>query len=553
MILGLTTLRCLICRAMDHPELEPADEECDVLIIGGALSGSSSALLLKQRDPNLRVVVVEKNTAFKRRVGEATTEVSSFFLTRVLGLTGFLAQTQISKNGLRFWYSHKGKDGSLADCSEIGGRYLSTVPAYLIDRSVLDEEILSRASAAGAQILRPASVTSVELREGKQQRVSIRQDGRTKTFLARWVIDASGVKCQIARENDWLRSNEAHPTMAVWTRWRGTRDWDAPEIASAAPDWSKGFYGIRGTATNHFVGEGWWAWWIQLKGGDVSIGAVIDQRLIDWERNAGTVGEKLRAFLAQHPAAREMMKGAEFVEGDVHFRRNLPYFSDRFAGDGFALVGDASAFIDPLYSPGMDWIAYTVFASVELILKCQAGEEAAPLIAAHNRDFSKSYARMFEALYQNKYEYLGDFDLMRVAFRLDIASYYLYVARFLYQSGPRFLAAPPFSPPQAGPFFWLMRLYNRRLAAMARSRRERGVFGSGNTGNRDLVGGFNFRLRPLFRTAIDGLCLWFSLECREGWRSWGKTSPKSTRSPEPTPSSDPVVCGEESGLNLPAH
>ncbi len=538
---------------MDQPEFEPTEEECDVLIIGGALSGSASAWLLKQRDPTLRVVVVEKNTAFKRRVGEATTEVSSFFLTRVLGLTGFLAQTQISKNGLRFWYARQSGSGTLADCSEIGGRYLSTVPAYLIDRSVLDEEILSRALAAGAKILRPASVVSVELQEGGRQRATIRQDGRNKTFLARWVIDASGIKCQLARENGWLRSNEAHPTMAVWTRWRGTRDWDSPQMAAAAPDWTKGFYGIRGTATNHFVGEGWWAWWIQLKGGDVSIGAVIDQRLVDWERSDGTVGEKLRSFLAQHPAAREMMDGAEFIEGDVHFRRNLPYFSDRFAGDGFALVGDASAFIDPLYSPGMDWIAYTVFASVELILKCRSGEEAAPLIAAHNRDFSKSYACMFEALYQNKYEYLGDFDLMRVAFRLDIASYYLYVARFLYQSGPDFLAVPPFSPPQAGPFFWLMRLYNRRLAAMARSRRERGVFGSGNTGNRDLVAGFNFRLRPLFRTAIDGLWLWLSLECIEGWRSWGRTSRKTTRARKPSPSTDPLRCGEGAGLNVHAH
>jgi flavin-dependent dehydrogenase len=43
----------------------------------------------------------------------------------------------------------------------------------------------------------------------------------------------------------------------------------------------------------------------------------------------------------------------------VHWRRNLPYFSTTYAGDGFVIVGDAGAFIDPLYSPGMDWIAFT--------------------------------------------------------------------------------------------------------------------------------------------------------------------------------------------------
>ena len=47
----------------------------DAAIVGGALSGAACALLLKRRDPSLRVVVIEKSPAFKRRVGEATTEV----------------------------------------------------------------------------------------------------------------------------------------------------------------------------------------------------------------------------------------------------------------------------------------------------------------------------------------------------------------------------------------------------------------------------------------------------------------------------------------------
>jgi hypothetical protein len=201
----------------------------------------------------------------------------------------------------------------------------------------------------------------------------------------------------------------------------------------------------------------------------VSIGAVIDQRLVDWSEQEGKVGEKLRGFLSRHPAARVMMRDAEFVEGDVHFRRNLPYWSERHAGNGFVLVGEASAFIDPLYSPGMDWIAFTASAAVELIAKCQDGEDPAPLVEKHNRDFGISYQRMFGALYQDKYDYLGDIDLMRVAFRLDIVTYYLYIVRFLYKDGPQAILKPPFSPREAGPFFRFMRFYNRRLAAMARA------------------------------------------------------------------------------------
>jgi flavin-dependent dehydrogenase len=513
------------------------DGDFDVIVIGGAMSGAATAFLLKRRDPSLRILVVEKNTAFKRRVGEATTEVSSFFLTRVLGLTNFLARTQISKNGLRFWFYREGS-GTLADCSELGGKYLSTVPAYLIDRSVLDEEMLRRAVATGAELLRPAQVKSVTLREGGQQEVVLSCDGIEKTLRARWVVDASGLKAELARANGWIRPNTDHPTLAVWSRWRNTGDWDGLDTGDA--DWGRGFYGIRGTATNHFVGEGWWAWWIQLQGGEVSIGAVIDQRLADWEKCEASVGEKLRSFLSRHPAARELLKDAEFVEGDVHFRRNLPYCSEKFAGDGFALVGDASAFLDPLYSPGMDWIAYTISATVALVSKSREGEELAPLIQKHNQDFRVSYERMFGALYRDKYEYLGDHDLMRVAFRLDIASYYLYVVRFLFQTGPQMLEIPPFSPWQAGPFFRLMALYNSRLAAMARTRRNRGEFGKNNQGRRDLVPGFNFRLGQLFRTVLEGFGLWISLELSEGWRSWfrpaGKTTAESQLvSPVPRP------------------
>src|SRR5258708_1523049 len=62
----------------------------DVAIVGGAFSGAATGLLLKRRDPALRVLIIEKSEKFDRKVGESTTEVSSCFLTRVLGLANYL-------------------------------------------------------------------------------------------------------------------------------------------------------------------------------------------------------------------------------------------------------------------------------------------------------------------------------------------------------------------------------------------------------------------------------------------------------------------------------
>src|SRR5690348_12627334 len=99
----------------------------DVAIIGGALSGAATAILLLKERPGLRVLVIEKASAFNRKVGEATVEVSTYFLTRCLGLTEYLNESHLVKQGLRFWFANE-RTATIADCAEIGGRYLARVP-----------------------------------------------------------------------------------------------------------------------------------------------------------------------------------------------------------------------------------------------------------------------------------------------------------------------------------------------------------------------------------------------------------------------------------------
>jgi len=414
----------------------------DVVIIGGALSGAATALVLLREQPGLKVLIVEKGGTFGRRVGEATVEVSGYFLGQVLGLTQHLNESHLMKQGMRFWFFND-QARTLGDCSEIGGRYLVRMPAYQVDRAVLDQEVLQRAQAAGAQLWRPATVSKIRLVPAGQQTLCVRYKDQIRTISTRWVVDASGVAAVLARQEGWWRPNTEHPTKAVWARWTGMKDWDGRELAQQFPDWAMACHGIRGTATNHFVGEGWWAWCIPLKGGDVSLGVVFDQRLVAWPEE-GSPGERLKKFLMQHPVAREIMRDAQWREGDVHWRKNLPYYSTTFAGDGFALVGDAAGFIDPFYSPGMDWISFTATATSQLILAAKRGEELAPLLAKHNLDFARSYKRWFQAVYQDKYEYMGEFDLMRLAFLLDLGFYIQGVASQPAKRGAKALSEPVF-------------------------------------------------------------------------------------------------------------
>jgi hypothetical protein len=143
-------------------------------------------------------------------------------------------------------------------------------------------------------------------------------------------------------------------------------------------------------------------------------------------------------------------------------------------------------------------------------------------ITRHNRDLGKSYERWFEAIFKDKYEYLGEFDLMSVAFTLDLGFYYLGIASQPYKIGPQALLVPPFSDSISRPFFHLIRTYNRRFAQIARRRRRLHSRGQGNNSRRFLIPGFTLKSTDL-TMLLKALSKWFWLELSEGWHTWGET------------------------------
>jgi hypothetical protein len=223
--------------------------------------------------------------------------------------------------------------------------------------------------------------------------------------------------------------------------------------------------------------------------------------------------------LETHPTGRELLQDAELVEDDVHVRRNMPYTCKTAAGDGFLLVGDSSGFVDPFYSMGLDYLSITSISGVDIILAERRGECIKAMLRKHNNTISKTIPRWFEALFRDKYIYMGDYDLMRIAFLIDIGLYYFGIVMQPYKGGKSTIKDGMFVVAVSLPFYGLMRTVNRRLAAIGAERRRRGTFGKHNAGRRMLVPGFAFD-SSILKAVTKALWSLLLLEITEGWRSW---------------------------------
>ena len=164
--------------------------------------------------------------------------------------------------------------------------------------------------------MRPATFTSVQLESGGEQTLDVKHGDRLQTVRARWIVDASGVAALLARKKGWWESNTEHPTAAVLVALEGREGLGQPRArGEVSRVGGRAVYGIRNTATNHIIGDGWWSWWIPLKGGDVSVGVVFDQRLVDFPQDGAKLGDRLKSFLMKHPVGAGDDRGCRVLRG----------------------------------------------------------------------------------------------------------------------------------------------------------------------------------------------------------------------------------------------
>ena len=510
----------------------------DVVVIGGAIAGASTAVLLHRRMPELKILVVEKAPAFDWKVGESTVEVSAYFLTRELKIYDHLSREQLPKQAFRYWFNNE-KVSCLREASETGPTQLARTPSFQIDRQKLDEHVISLAGKEGSEVWRPAKAVDVALNGDAGNTLVIEKaDGTRQTVRCTWVVDATGRQAMLARKRGGVKPIETHPTAAIWARYRGVKDMDGTEVLykDSSDPFQRAVLTARRLATNHFTGWGYWIWFIPLQGGETSVGLVWDTRLVQPE--GATPLEKLTRFLDANPLTKELLTHATPVEGDCRMFGNLPYFVDSFIGPGWTCVGDAGGFLDPFYSPGLDQMAFSVYSRVGLIQKALSGtpaDEMAEEYELHNKRYARYFTYFYEAIFRDKYYVMGDYDTMTTAFLMDTSLYYLAAVIPVYRWSSERLGLPPYYQDGSEIAFYPMRFYNRRLVAIAKRKKALGIYGNHNAGVRPGLVGFSVRGASWVMLG-HGLVRWAKAELANAWTYLVKPTPIGGPVPELPPS-----------------
>jgi flavin-dependent dehydrogenase len=403
----------------------------DVAILGGGLAGLALANQLMLARPETKVLVTDKRaepppeSAFK--VGESSVEVGAYYYRNKVGMADHLDQQHIRKLGLRFFLP-AGDNSDITRRVEFStpptrsdSRVRQRVFTHQIDRGVFENALFDRALARGADAFRGWRVEDVELKPEAEHVVTLSHEGEQKTLTARWVVDATG-RFNLLRRKLGLQTETGHHVNAAWFRLKGGMDYEdwAEDEQWKAQGWEPG---VRKDATSHLVGEGYWVWLIRLKPGPISIGVVADPRFHPFEE----INEfpKMLEWLRLHePQLHKALENRLEEVQDFLVVEDFSYASSQvYSMDRWCLAGEAACFIDPLYSPGSDFIAYLNSFGGDLMCRDLDGEDIEERLDFYNFFFSQ----LFEPglwLYRDQYQCFGNPQVMMCKFLNDNIAYF---------------------------------------------------------------------------------------------------------------------------------
>jgi flavin-dependent dehydrogenase len=336
-------------------------EQVDVLIIGAGPSGSVAAGLLRKQQR--QVLIVERQVFPRFSIGESLLPQSMQYLEEAGMLRAVVEAGFQYKNGATF------VRGAMTEAIDFREKFSpGWGTTYQVKRADFDHLLARCARNAGAELRFQQEVTAIDL-GGERPRVTVHPDqGEPYQVEARHVLDASGFGRVLPKLLD-LETPSGFPVRAAM--FTHVQD----NVPTGTFDRNKIRIGVHPQHVDV------WSWTIPFSDGRCSLGVVAEKSFID--RYHGTDTEVLQQLVAEDPPLAKLLESAIW---DTPARRIAGYAANvkSLWGKGYALLGNAGEFLDPVFSSGVTIAVKSASLAAGLIGREWAGETV---------DWEREYAR----------------------------------------------------------------------------------------------------------------------------------------------------------------
>lgn len=308
--------------------------EHDVLIIGGGPAGASTATILAEHGH--KVLILEREKFPRYHIGESLIPFTYGPLERL----GVIPKMKSSGFTKKFSVSFVQPDGRKSVPFYFHTRYdINTIAqTWQVTRAEFDVMMLDNAREKGAEVREETTVTQLLKNDsGRVIGVEIQdREGRRQPLFAKLVVDASGKEAFASNREGWRVGDPYLNKVAVWTYYKGSK-------REAGMD--------EGATTIAFVPDKGWFWHIPLHDDRVSVGIVAEGKYL----TRGGVRDPKEIFqreIGENKWIEEHLS-AGTCEGEYWLTSEYSRHSKFGASPGLLLVGDAFAFLDPVFSSGV--------------------------------------------------------------------------------------------------------------------------------------------------------------------------------------------------------
>lgn len=310
------------------------DQPYDVLIIGGGPSGTSTAAILAEYGH--RVLVIEREKFPRYHVGESLIPFTFGPLER-LGMIPKMKKSHFVK---KFSVSFVQPDGRRSQPFYFFNRYDRDTVAqtWQVLRSEFDHMLMDNAREKGADVREETTVTQLLKNEqGHVTGVEVQsKEGVKEQLFAKLVVDASGKEAFASNRLGWRVGDPYLNKVAVWTYYRGSK---------------RGVDIDEGATTVAFIPDKGWFWHIPQHDDMVSVGVVAEGKYLSRE-GIKDPKEMFHREVEQNQWIKEHLSTGTCT-GEYWITSEYSRHSKYGAAPGLLLVGDAFAFLDPVFSSGV--------------------------------------------------------------------------------------------------------------------------------------------------------------------------------------------------------